>query len=540
MAFAPFFTAQPQPDLLQYENEVTPVMGMDGTVPLNNMRPGVAVYLYNLLPSEYGCRTRAGHRVWAQNLAGGAVHSIIPFTSEVLGGVDNRLFAATKNGIYDITTQGADNPLAVVTFPDQSSEAGFCTFLHHTDPSGNQVLLVAVSRNGLYEYNPSGSVWTKYTTEITGVDPGKVEFLMNHKERLWLIEAEKSDAYYLGIGARAGAATKFQFGSKMRHGGSLVGLYSWSADGGDGVDDYLVAVSKGGDVLVFRGRDPSTADAWDLVGVWFIGKVPGGRRVGVEDGGDLMLLSIFGVTSISNLMSGMSPTKVERTVTGKISRFVRNAIKAKIDLPYWEIKPLREQNLMVINSPKLSNERYIQYALNLNRLGEESGGGWALMRDVPSTTFESFNAETFFGVEDGTVCQFTGALDNVDINGEGGDPILFSGLLRFTNYGDPRYKQVQYMRPAFITSNVLDTDVRAVYDYNVTEQVTPISGISDNSSEWDVSNWDQAVWSGLTTAGRVEGSFGYGRSVAVAIRGSAVDRATLINVEIAWQPWDFM
>ena len=533
-------SAQPQPSLLQFQNEVAPVMGMDGTVPLNNMRPGVAVYLYNLLPAEYGCRTRPGYRIWAQNLAGGPVHSLIPFTSEVFGGLDNRLFAATRNGIYDITTQGQDNPTAVVTFADQSAEAGFCSFIHHTNAAGLQVLLVADSRNGLYEYNPSGSVWTKYTTEITGLDPSKVAFIMNHKERIWLIENEQSDAYYLDIGARAGAATKFQFGSKMKYGGFLVGLYSWSADGGDGVDDYLVAVSKGGDVMVFRGRDPSAADSWDMVGVWFIGKVPENRRVGVEDGGDLLLLSIFGITSLATLMSGMNPAKIERSTSAKISRFIREAVKAKIDLPYWQIKPLREESLMVVNSPRLSNEANIQYALNLNRLGEESGGGWGLMRFLPATTWESFNAETFFGTEDGSVGQFTGALDGVDINGLGGDPVQFSGLLRFTNYGDPRYKQVQYMRPAFITTNILETDVRAIYDYDLNEGITPISGVTDASAKWDVSNWDQAVWSGLATVGRVESSFGYGRSVAVAVRGSAVDRATLVNVEIAWQPWDFL
>ena len=533
-------SARPQEDLLQYETEVAPVMGMDGTVPLNNMPQGVAVYLYNLLPAEYGCRTRPGYRVWAQNLAGGAVHSIIPFTSEVFGGIDNRMFAATKNGIYDITTQGADNPIPVVTFADQSAEAGFCTFVHHTNAAGLQVLLVADSRNGMYEYNPSGSVWTKYTTEITGADPGKVAFIMIHKERLWLIENEQSDAYYLEIGARIGPATKLQFGSKMKHGGFLVGLYSWSADGGDGVDDYLVAVSKGGDVLLFRGRDPSTADAWDMVGVWFIGRVPENRRIGVEDGGDLLLLSIFGVTSVERLMTGLDPSKVSRNVTAKISRFIGDAIKSKGNLPYWEIKPLREENLMVVNSPKLANQTNIQYALNLNRLGEESGGGWGLMRDLPVTTWESYNAETFFGTETGEVCQFTGALDGVDINGENGVPVEFSGLMRYTNYGDPREKQVQYVEANFITTNVIEINTQAVYDFDITELITAVSGATDLSAKWDISNWDQAIWSGVSTSRRIEGSLGYGRSAAIAIRGSTIDRATLVNVNIAWQVWSFL
>ena len=277
-----------------------------------------------------------------------------------------------------------------------------------------------------------------------------------------------------------------------------------------------------------------------MVGIWFIGKVPDGRRVGVEDGGDLLLLSIFGVTSLAALMAGLNPAKIERSVAAKISRFIRDSIKDKIDLPYWEIKPLREESLLVVNSPKLVNENSIQYALNLNRLGEESGGGWGLLRDLPATTWESYNAETFFGTPTGTVCQFTGALDNVDINGDGGDPVNFSGLLRFTNYNDPREKQVQYAEANFLTTNVLEVGTRAVYDFDVSEGVTPASGIDDGSAKWDISNWDQAVWSGISTSRRIEGNLGYGRSVAIAVRGSVVDRATLANINIAWQPWGFM
>ena len=533
-------TAQPQRNMLKPENEIAPVMGMDGTVPLTQMRPGVAVYLYNLLPSEYGCRTRPGYLTWAQNLDGGAVHTIFPFNSQVLGGADNRLFCATQNGIYNISAQGEDNPAAVVTFPTQSADAGYISFLHHTDPSGNQVLLIADSANGMYEYNPVGGVWTKYTTEITGVDPTQVAFIMLHKGRIWMIERNASDAWYLPIGARAGAASRFQFGSKMQYGGFLVGLYNWSQDGGDGVDDYLVGVSKGGDVMIFRGRDPDFADAWDMVGIWFIGKVPENRRVGTETGGDTLLLSIFGVTSVSVLMAGVDPTKVSRNVTAKISRFVGDAIRNKIDDPYWEIKPLREENLMIINSPKAVNERNIQYALNINRLAEESGGGWALMRDVPATTWESYNAETFFGTEDGRVCRLGGSLDNVDIAGGGGIGIEFSGLGRFTNYGDPRFKQVQYMRPAFIATNLIEVDVLAVYDFVLIEP-TAAGSVSEISGPlWDVSIWDQAFWSGFSVDSRPQAATGYGRSVAVAWRGSTISRATLVNTELAWMPWDFL
>lgn len=537
---ARLLTAQPQPQLSKPEAEVAPVMGMDGTLPLFNMPQGTAVYLYNLLPTEYGAQTRAGDRVWAQGLAGGDVRSILPFNSQVFGGTESRLFGVTPSGIYDCTTQGTDTPIAVVTFPDTSLDAGFCTFLHHTDPAGNQVLLVADARNGMYQYNPTGAVWTKYTSEITGVDPTKVAFIMNHKGRIWMIERDSSDAWYLPVGQRTGAATKFQLGSKMKHGGYLVGLYSWSVDGGDGVDDYLLAVSKAGDLLAYRGSDPAFADKWDLVGKFFIGEVPENRRIASETGGDTILLSVFGATSVEQLLSGIDPNKTERNVTAKIARFIRTAIADKITLPYWEIKFLMAENLMVINSPRRVNEDYIQYALNINRVSEESGGGWGLMRGVGATTFESYNGTSYFGTEDGKIKQIFGSLDGVDIDGAGGEPVAFSGLGRFTNYGSPANKQVTFIRPAFVTSNVLTYSTKAVYDFQLSEIVdSAVAGVVSGAL-WDVAIWDQAIWSGLSTDSKVGASQGFGRNVAIAIRGSAVQRSTLVNTELMWQPWGFL
>lgn len=537
---AQFLTASPQPSLLKPEAEVAPLMGMDGTVPLYNMPPGTAVYLYNLLPTEYGCRTPAGNRVWAQGLAGGDVRSLLPFNSEVFGGAESRLFGVTPAGIYDCTTQGTDTPTAVVAFADNTQEAGFCTFLHHTDPAGNQVLLVADARNGMYQYNPVGAVWTKYTSEITGVDPAKVAFIMNHKGRLWLIERDSSDAWYLPTDARTGAATRFQFGSKMKHGGFLVGLYSWSVDGGDGLDDYLLGVSKAGDLLVYRGTDPAFADQWSLVGKFFIGEVPENRRIASETGGDTMLLSVFGLTSVQQLLSGVDPNKTERNVTAKISRIIRQEIQEKIDLPYWEIKPLMNENIWIINSPKTTNETYIQYALNINRTSEESGGGWGLLRGVPATTFESFNGKSYFGTEDGKVVVITGNLRDVDINGGGGLPIDFSMLGRFTNYGSPENKQVQFIRPAFLTENLVSYEAQAVYDFQVEERGGSIAGGTTQQAQWDVAFWDNAVWSGLNVVTCPGASLGFGRSVAIAIRGSATARVTYVNTELNWQKWDFL
>ncbi len=542
-----FYTAQPQPTAEEVFDVAAPVMGMDGTVPLHNMPEGKAVYLYNIYPAEYGCRTREGHRTWAQNLSGGVgpTRSIIPFVGDLEDLSLARLFTATAAGIYNVTVQGADNPTAVVTFPSSAGEAGFCEWTHFTDPNGLQTILVADGENGLYEYNPTGSVWTKLTTEITFPDsttPGDIVFITSHKDRIWLIAKDSADAYYLPIGAKYGAATKFQFGSKMRHGGILVGLWDWSVDGGEGVDDYLLGLSKGGDLIVYRGSDPAQSSEWDMVGRWFIGPPPKGRRVAVPVGGDTLLLSEFGLTSVAGLMQGVDPTRVERNVTGKITRLVREEIKDKKRSDYWQTVILPEEGLCVINSPRDPDERYIQFVLNLNRVSEDTGGGWGIWRDLPTTCFDTFEGKVYFGTEDGRVQQMDGSLDNVAIDGTGGTPVSFSMLTGFSHFRAPAiHKQVQWIRPQFISTNVVEAACRAVYDYDL-QELANLPGLAPAPSpfDWDVGNWDAALWSGISSDYVISGGFNHGREVAISIQGEASSRLTLVSIEGTWTRWAFL
>ena len=542
---AQFYTAPAQQEVARPFDLVAPVMGMDGTMPLHQSPLGTAVYLYNIIPSEYGCRTREGTRVWAQNIPGTQVSSILPFVGDVGDLSLARLFVATSTGIYDVTTQGTDTPVAVVTFPSSAGDAGFCASITFTDPNSAQTLLVADGENGLYEYNPVGSVWTKLTTEITFPDattPSDIAYITSHKDRVWLIPKNSANAYYLPVGAKYGAATKFQFGAKMRRGGYLVALYNWSLDGGEGVDDYLLAVSKGGDLLAYRGSDPAQASEWDLVGNWFIGPPPEGRRIAVEVGGDTLIFSVFGLNSAAGLLQGVDPTRMERNVTGKITRLIRDDMKTRRDKLYWQAEMLPEEGLCLLNRPKLNGEKNIQYVLNLNRTSEDSGGGWGLWREVPGIVFDTFEGQVYFGTDDGRVLQMEGSLDEVDITGSGGVPVKFSMLTGFNNLGAPGlYKQVQYLRPQFIATNLVRASSRAVYDFDIQEITNP-GGIIVGPSpfDWDVALWDASLWSGLGSNAVLSGGSYYGRSVAISIQGEATSRLTLTNIEGTWTPWAFL
>ena len=152
--------------------------------------------------------------------------------------------------------------------------------------------------------------------------------MVQHKLRIWLIERNSNKAWYLPIRAVSGDATEFFFGSKFRHGGELVGLYNWTVDGGTGRDDHLIAISREGDVIPWTGEDPADAMTWTSTGVFFIGRIPAGRKVAAEYGGELFMLSYLGLTTLSDLLRGGNPEDPFRNQIGfHIARLLRQDMK---------------------------------------------------------------------------------------------------------------------------------------------------------------------------------------------------------------------
>ena len=323
-------------------------------------------YTFNLMPSEYGLRLRKGYREWATNIGTDPytdVRGVIPF--EGTDPANNKLFAATADGIYDVTTDGETSPTKVVTYTVNDDDAGFVTWCEmtvNTTPA-ETYLFVACPRNGAWQYTESTGVWAR--PSWTNVTVANVAFVGLHKQRLWVIEAGQADAWYSPVASVAGAFTRFVFGSKFKYGGDLVGMYNWTLDGGDGVDDYMIAIGRGGDVLVYRGQDPADATTWELTGSFFIGKIPQSRRIATEYAGELYLLSVFGVTSVRDLVSGVDPSDTGRGPSAKINRILRPEVKENIAENAWQLLVNPSDGFLQILQPWQDFGSARQYVQNL-------------------------------------------------------------------------------------------------------------------------------------------------------------------------------
>ena len=319
------------------------------------------IYTFNMMPVESGMRLRKGYREWATGV-NGDVRTILSYEGRDQN--DNEMWAVTENGIYNVSLFNTTAPVEDVTFLVQGTSAGWGVHTEFVSDANTHFLFYADGLNGIHQYQ-TGAGWSVPTSGILDGDwwyddpsaPGTrlpfpvedIAFIMSHKLRLWVVLENSSDAWYLPLYSIAGELKKFTFGAKMPHGGNLVGLWTWSLDGGEGLDDYLIAISRSGDVLVYKGDDPEiSADSpdtaggpWTLIGSWFIGEIPNSRRIVESQGSELYILSIYGITSLRDLLQGSAADDNVGSPSAKVNRPLRTDVQSGKGLEGWAIQTNR-------------------------------------------------------------------------------------------------------------------------------------------------------------------------------------------------------
>ena len=391
----------PQEPTVQVTSVPASVGGVNALDSLMQMPGEDCIYTFNMMPVEYGMRLRKGYREWATGSVGD-VRTVVTFEDNTADVANDRMWSVTENGIYNTTLFNTTAPVQDVVFSLQGEASGYGVQAEFTNDAGEHYLFYADGLNGLHQYeNATG--WALPVSGIAdtdwyylppgGTDPADrvgfpiedIAFVMVHKLRIWVILENSSDAWYLPTAAVSGKLTKFTFGAKMDHGGNLMGLWTWTLDGGDGVDDYLVGMSRGGDVIVYRGDDPEitpespsvAGGPWTIVGSWFLGEVPESRRIAVSQGSELYMLSTYGLTSLRDLLSGSNANINSDSPSAKVNRFLRADIKEGKDRREWAINVHPADGFLQIVTPEPSNTPYVQYNQNL------STNAWGFWENVP-------------------------------------------------------------------------------------------------------------------------------------------------------------
>lgn len=494
------------------------------------------IYTYNMMPSERGMRLRKGYRQWATGCGTGDVRTVLNYESQKQDSAQDRLWAVTNEGIYNVTTYGTTSPTKDVTFSTTTGLAGYGVKCEFTNDASDHYMFYADAVNGIKQYKegtgwstPTG--WT-YDPDGDGVyESFPVEdvcFVAVFKQRIWVILEDTDDAWYLPVASISGQLTKFTFGAKMAYGGDLMGLWTWSVDGGAGMDDLLIAIGRGGDLLVYQGNDPSLDD-FGMIGNWFIGAVPNSRRLVTSYGSEMYALSSFGVTSVRDLLQGAASEDLRKSPSAKINKELRDLIGANITESEWDINIHPADGFMQIITPDPGSGAYIQYNQNL------STRAWGAWEGVPIVSAETWTGDYYMGTTGGVMLQYHGTADGATIAGATGDAIDWRLLTSFQQINASTYKQVGFVRTLTVANAGESLSLKVVYDYDLSAAIpAPQSAAaSSGGAVWDTDTWDGATWDYVINGKAfLEGTMGIGRCFAIGLRGSSNSRIELIGWDV--------
>lgn len=521
---------QPSPQTTAADKVSAPISGINAVSNIAEMGPTDAVSLFNLIPARYGCKVRRGWMEWCTNVGTGGVKTVIPFKGSTA--VENRLFACAGDGIYEVSAT-TDTPTLLESFAVVDDTSGYGGWINFTTIAGKFALYTDES-NGYYIWDEATDNWMQVAQgtaagEIDGVDPAEFVGVTEYKERAWFVRKNSAIAYYLPVGLITGRVTQFNFGNKFNNGGNLAALYTWTVDGGAGVNSFLVAISTSGDVIVYQGDDPDVPGNFIQRGDWFIGQTPAGRRLAGSFGGDLYLLSTYGLIPASKLISGALIQQNEVLLTRKITPLINDSMQATLDDLGWEVRLVPTENLILVGTPKRVGVAYTQYVQSIN------SEGWAIYRDVPYFTGDTWLGQYYIGTSDNRILLHTGNLDNVLLD----DPdaaiqISWSGIMGFREPGPTgTFNRTHFIRPVFMAQQAPSYTVEARYDYNLSEALAPPEEAVATGALWDVAIWDIDLWGGdFQIVQDLKGGSGMGRAIAVALSGQSGSETTLLRFDV--------
>lgn len=486
----------------QYAIFPSPVKGLDFTQALVNQDPGAANILDNFTVRNKGAELRPGYKRWVSNIPGKILTIMIYNPPRGAGGLfQAKVFAASDNGnIYDVTTQHNEAfvPPVALAVPGQINPGVF-SWINFSTLATNFLCIVSAG-GGYFTYDHVGG-WVNRTAGITGPGAGAAinfDFVMAWKNRLWFIENNTTDAWFLPVNSIAGNASNFDFGPLFTRGGDLTAMASWTLDAGNGVDDKLIIVSRGGDVLAYEGTDPATAATFRIIGRWFMGRPPQGRRFMSKYGGDLMVVGPSGVDYISRMLQGKSlldPEGNRDTPEFRYNEVIGAEVQSTYGQNFWHPVMVLSEQLVILLTPYNTGTQAHQHIFSM------LPRAWSRYVGIPMTSAETFDGELYFGTPTGTVCKmFVAATDDELSNGTPGRTV--QGRLQ-TSYVAPGNDPMSLKIPQLVMPMFIATDTpQAKVQVNTEWDSSPAPGTPAYKAPvqalWDIAKWDVAVWAGGT------------------------------------------
>ena len=436
--------------------------------------------------------------------------SISTITRGGTGNLTATLTTATAHGLATgnrVTISGTTESNYSGTYYITVTGANTFTYTMATAPAANAIVVGTYSVIG-----------------ITGANSNTFVNINMCQNRLFFVQKNSMTFWYLPVESIGGAALDFPLGAIARSGGFLQAMGTWTLDAGYGVDDLSAFVTSMGEVIVYKGTNPSDPNAWSEVGVWQMGQTFS-RRCFFKWGGDLLLLTQDGLVPMSAALQS-SRLDPRINLTDKIFYAVSQAATNYYAEFGWQINYFASENMLILNIPNGLGvyDQYVMHTITKS---------WAKFTGVNAICWEvAADNKIYFGAN-GYVGQF------YNTTSDDGNNIVATAQQAYS-YFDSRgqLKRFTLVRPILQTDNGLPTVLCGISTDFDTVPLT--NQIAFNPSlvpigVWDSSLWDEAIWGGgLTVTKYWQGVSGLGFAGSININVASQ------GIEFHWASTDYV
>lgn len=433
--------------------------------------PQGAAMLENWFPTATGVIMRRGSELYST--VGEGANDIEALFS-YKNGAQEELFTADADSIYDITI-GSSPTLGI-----GGQTSGDWVVVQFETPGG--VFLRGV--NGadtplIYD----GATWGT-SPAITGPTPEDLSYVWAYRNRLFFVERNSLNAWYLPVDSIGGAASEFPLGGVFTRGGTLMFGASWSLDsgsGGQGLTDQCIFVSTEGEVAVYQGSNPGNPADWALVGVYRLGR-PLGKNAHIRGGGDLVIATDIGFVPLSTAVqrdyAALAPSAISYSIEDDWQDAAARRFGAAWNCAVWP-----SAQMVIVALPTVNEQPPTWFVANART------GAWAPFGAWDATCVEIFQERCFFGSRDGKIIEanVTGA--------DQGTPYTASFVPLFEDLGAPTALKVSQMARAVLRGPTRPNDRLSLQKEFLIELPPEPDAVQVTAgSNWDAAIWGEATW----------------------------------------------
>lgn len=471
-----------QADKIKSKSFPAPAKGWLSAANLANVPAGYAYTLENWFPTTTGIKLRSGSALYGTAKAANdqPIESMITY---VAGGV-RRLFAGCNGSIFPFSSPAS--PTTVPTAAVTGQTANYYSFVNFATAGGN-FMTVCNGEDHCLLYD--GSAWEAQTATsthaITGADTSLFSHVWVSQKRMWFVQRDSMQAWYLPVNSIAGAVSSLSLAGVFQKGGSLVLGSTWSANTGFGLQNYTIFISSEGEYAVYQGANPDDATTWALVGVYY-GSPPLGlnQNATMAAGGDLLILTEAGIVSMSDIQTKDAAALSIAAITRDISPDWLKEQGSRRNLP-WEIIKWPSRNYAIVNCPVTDpSTPPICFVVNLET------GAWCKYTGWDTRCLALHNDELYFGTNKGTIIA-------AETGGNDQGALYYSVFVGHMDHlgAVGQIKTTKQTRAIFRTLNDFIPQISLVSDYVVTIPPAPNAGVpAATGALWDFALWDVAQW----------------------------------------------